>query len=280
MRFLKKFSLLLLILVFSYPTSIYALNTEKIPLNKELNWYIVNRNNKETPEILKGIDEHLKETNSFFVGDTLKKELYLTFDEGYENGNTEAILDVLKTNNVKAAFFVVKSYIKSNPEIVKRMVNEGHLVCNHSVTHKSMATILDNNSFNQEFLETEEAFKELISKDMPKYFRPPMGKYSINSLAKTKELGYKTIFWSFAYQDWLVDKQPNPDIALNKIKSGVHNGAILLLHAVSKTNTEILGTLIKDMQNEGYEFKSLDELPPSMILTGDATLKNTLNKVE
>lgn len=203
----------------------------------------------------------LKENSAYYLGDTSKKVLYLTFDEGYENGNTGKILDILKEYKVPAAFFVVKPYIDTQPELIKRMVDEGHVVGNHTVHHPSMAQIRDKEKFEAEFTGVENAFKELTGQDMPKFFRPPMGKYSKKSLAMTKDLGYKTIFWSFAYKDWLVNNQPSESYAVEKICKGAHPGSIMLLHAVSNTNTKVLSSVIKTLQNEGYEFKSLNDLP-------------------
>ncbi|WP_394855011.1 delta-lactam-biosynthetic de-N-acetylase [Clostridium lamae] len=227
----------------------------------ELNWYFVKRGNGTTPEQPKESASFLSEYNAYYVGDTNSKILYLTFDEGYENGNTPKILDTLKEENVPAAFFVVKPYIKKEPEIIKRMVDEGHLVCNHSSHHPSMASIKDNEKFKIELSEVEDEYKSLIGEDMPKFFRPPMGKYSKNSLKKTNDLGYKTIFWSFAYKDWLVDNQPEETAAIQKIVAGVHPGSIILLHAVSDTNAKILKNVIQQLKSQGYEFKSLTELP-------------------
>ncbi|AYE35602.1 delta-lactam-biosynthetic de-N-acetylase [Clostridium septicum] len=227
----------------------------------ELNWYFVNRNDGKTPECPKESADFFEDLDAYYVGDTNKKVLYLTFDEGYENGNTPKILDILKEEKVPAAFFVVKPYIKDCPDIVKRMEEEGHLVCNHTSHHPSMAKITDAEKFKKEFTDVEDEFKELTGKDMPKFFRPPMGKYSKNSLKKTKDLGYKTIFWSFAYKDWLVDNQPSEDAAIKKITSGAHNGSIMLLHAVSDTNVKVLKTVIEQLKSEGYEFKPLTELP-------------------
>lgn len=228
---------------------------------QELNWYYVARVKGETPEAPKESALFLKENHGYYVGDTSQKILYLTFDEGYEKGYTNNILDTLKELNIPAAFFVVKPYIDSQPDIIKRMVNEGHLVCNHSNHHPSMASITDNEKFTKELTDVEEAFKTLTGQDMPKYFRPPMGKYSQKSLEMTKNLGYKSIFWSFAYKDWLVDNQPDESFAIKKIKDGAHNGGILLLHAVSSTNTKVLKTVLSDLQKEGYVFKSLNDLP-------------------
>ena len=168
------------------------------------------------------------------------KVIYLTFDEGYENGYTQKILDILKEENVPAAFFVVKPYITQNPEIIKRMADEGHLVCNHSNHHPSMATVTDPEKFKKNLQMLKMLIKKLLVADMPKFFRPPMGKYSVNSLKKTKDLGYKTIFWSFAYKDWIIDNQPSEEEAIKKITNGVHPGCIMLIHAVSKTNTDVL----------------------------------------
>lgn len=256
---MKKRRLLVFLLTFLIflSSSVPALGAD----TTELNWYYVPKENHEIPEGAKESANFLKDYDGYYLGDTNSKVLYLTFDEGYENGNTSAILDILKELKIPAAFFVVKPYIDSQPNIVKRMVKEGHLVCNHSNTHPSMASILDEAKFNSEFTSTEKAFKELTGKDMPKFFRPPMGKYSQYSLEKTKALGYKTIFWSFAYRDWLVDDQPDESYAIEKIESSVHPGGILLLHAVSDTNTKVLKQVLSDLQNDGYKFKSLNDLP-------------------
>lgn len=226
----------------------------------ELNWYYVQREKNQIPECPKESETFLKDYDAYYINNNNEKTLYLTFDEGYEKGYTNDILDTLKELNIPAAFFVVKPYIDSEPDIIKRMTNEGHLVCNHSNHHPSMASITDNEKFKKELTDVEDAFKELTGQEMPKFFRPPMGKYSKASLEKTKNMGYKTIFWSFAYKDWLTEDQPSKEYAIEKIKNGVHPGAIILLHAVSKTNTEILKTVLLDLQNEGYEFKSLNDL--------------------
>ncbi|WP_195953524.1 delta-lactam-biosynthetic de-N-acetylase [Clostridium saudiense] len=227
----------------------------------ELNWYFVNRGKDTLPECPKEATGLLSKYDAYYLGDTNEKVVYLTFDEGYENGYTPKILDILRDEKVSAAFFVVKPYIVSNPEIIKRMSDEGHLVCNHSNHHPSMATVTDPEKFKAEFTDVEEAYKEVVGTDMPKFFRPPMGKYSINSLKKTKDLGYKTIFWSFAYKDWIIDNQPSEEEAIKKITNGVHPGCIMLIHAVSKTNTAVLKTVIEQIRADGYEFKPLTELP-------------------
>ncbi|QBD85591.1 delta-lactam-biosynthetic de-N-acetylase [Clostridium tetani] len=229
---------------------------------KERDWFFEPKKDGSPSTVPNDVENVIKNHSTYFLGDTSEKVIYLTFDEGYENGYTSKILDVLKANDVKAAFFVVTPYIKTNKDLIKRMVDEGHLVCNHSVHHPSMAQVAlkGKEKFKEEFTGVEEIFKEVTGKEMPKFFRPPMGKYSELSLAYTKELGYKTIFWSFAYNDWNVDKQPNPEAAKKRIVDKAHNGAIYLLHAVSKTNTEVLDSVIKELKDKGFRFASLEEL--------------------
>ena len=227
----------------------------------ELNWYYVGKGKDNIAEPPKESASFLQENAAYYLGNTSEKVIYLTFDEGYENGNTGKILDILKELNVPAAFFVVKPYIDKEPELVKRMVSEGHIVGNHTVHHPSMAQIHDSEKFKAELTGVEDAYKELTGEEMPKFFRPPMGKDSKESLEMTKNLGYKTIFWSFAYKDWLVNDQPSESRGIEKITNGSHPGCIMLLHAVSDTNTKILKQVIKTLQDSGYEFKSLNDLP-------------------
>lgn len=251
-----------LMIFLSFPLTTKVLGKEtNNPCNKEYGWYY--SYNKE-----EGIPHAPKETSYIhkhkvlYCGDTSKKEIFLTFDEGYENGNTAKILDILKDNNVPAAFFVTRPYVKDYPDLIKRMDEEGHLVCNHSSHHPSMAKILDKEKFKKEFTEVEEEYTKITGKEMPKFFRPPMGKYSEQSIISTEELGYTTVFWSFAYRDWLIDEQPSKEVAKKKIMDKLHNGEIALLHAVSDTNTAILDELIKELKKDGYEFKSLNDITP------------------
>ncbi|MGL5416901.1 MAG: delta-lactam-biosynthetic de-N-acetylase [Clostridium sp.] len=227
--------------------------------NSEHGWYFMPTGKDSPPSPPRETESFLSTTNSYFLGNTNSKDIFLTFDEGYENGNTNKILDILKETNVTAAFFVVKPYIEKEPNLINRMVSEGHLVCNHSSKHLSMPG-LDYNSFKQEFKDIEDAYKSLTGQNIPKFFRPPMGKYSEDSLMRTKNLGYKTIFWSFAYKDWLINAQPSPEEGFKKITSSIHPGCILLLHAVSDTNVKILKDVIIHLQKEGYNFKSLNNL--------------------
>ncbi|MBR1853916.1 MAG: delta-lactam-biosynthetic de-N-acetylase [Lachnospiraceae bacterium] len=204
--------------------------------------------------------QELKQYNAYYVGDTSQKKLYLTFDCGYENGNTEAILDALKKHNAKGTFFVVGHYLESAPELVERMVAEGHTVGNHTYHHPDMSKISDKASFQKEMDDVRTRFKEITGTEMAMYYRPPQGKYSIGNLQMAKELGYSTFFWSLAYVDWNVDKQPSHEEAFKKLTGRVHPGAIVLLHNTSRTNGEILDELLTRWEKMGYTFGTLDEL--------------------
>lgn len=241
------------------PYSITTNCTNLNPSTQELDWYIVPNKEHMPPEPNKNAIPIFNNFSGYYLGDTEKKILYLTFDEGYENGYTSKILDVLKNQNVPAAFFVVRPYIKTNKDLILRMVNEGHLVCNHSSSHPSMAKVTDPERFKKEFIDVEEEYKKITNTDMPKYFRPPMGKFSEYSMKLTSELGYKSIFWSLAYKDFDVKNQPSKEMAKDKILSRIHNGSIILLHAVSKTNTEILEEIILELKSQGYEFRPLTD---------------------
>jgi peptidoglycan-N-acetylmuramic acid deacetylase len=187
--------------------------------------------------------------DAIFVGED-NKNVYLTFDEGYENGYTAPILDTLKEKNVKAVFFVTYDYVNRNAELVKRMIDEGHIVGNHSWSHPSMPSLTEEKMINQ-VIKLHNLVKEKFGYEM-KYFRPPMGEFSEKSLAVCKSLGYKSVFWSFAYVDWNADNQPDEAASLEKITNSSHNGAIYLLHAVSKTNSNILGNVIDDVKQQGF----------------------------
>ncbi|MCC0655646.1 delta-lactam-biosynthetic de-N-acetylase [Clostridioides sp. ES-S-0123-01] len=229
--------------------------------NTALDWFYIPNTKHQTPEVNTDIKFNFSDYNAIYNGPIKdgQKTLYLTFDEGYENGYTSKILDVLKKNKVKAIFFVTSPYIKENKDLIRRMVAEGHIVGSHSKTHPSMPTKTSNlESFNDEFEDVEKLYKELTGKNIVKFFRPPMGKYSEKSLAMTKNLGYKTIFWSFAYRDWDTEKQPSHEEAKKKIMDNLHDGSILLLHAVSKTSTEILSDFISDARKLGYNFELLN----------------------
>ncbi len=228
--------------------------------NTKIDWWIVRDKEHNTPRVNDKLTFKLEDYNAYYVGDTTKPVLYLTFDEGYENGYTAQILDVLKKTNVKAVFFVTSPYVTQNPDLIKRMYEEGHLVANHTKSHPSMPEYADTpDKFNHEFEDVNSKYKEIIGEDMPKLFRPPMGHYSEKSLAMTKDLGYSTVFWSFAYKDFDVKNQPKHEQAEKIILDNLHNGSILLLHAVSKTNAEILENVINEAQKQGYTFELFNQ---------------------
>lgn len=204
--------------------------------------------------------EALLKNNAYYIGSSDEKVIYLTFDAGYENGNTSKILDVLKKQEVTAAFFLVAYYLKTNPELVKRMADEGHIVANHTATHSDMSEITDAESLKAELEPVEELYREITGLELAKLYRPPQGKFCEKNLESAKQLGYTTVFWSLAYADWDVKNQPARDYALNKLNSRIHNGAIVLLHCTSATNAEILDELITGWKAEGYVFKSLYDL--------------------
>lgn len=204
--------------------------------------------------------DYLAKYNSRYVEDTEQRVLYLTFDAGYENGHTAKILDALKKHKVKATFFLVGNYFKTSPELVKRMVDEGHIIGNHTYSHPDMSQISSEENFRKELSMLEEEYKRVTGKDMKKYYRPPQGKYSESNLKMANDMGYKTIFWSLAYVDWYESDQPTREEALQKLIPRVHPGAIVLLHSTSKTNGEILDEVLTKWEDMGYKFKSLDEL--------------------
>lgn len=204
--------------------------------------------------------DYLKKFNAYYVGDPKEKSIYLTFDAGYDNGYTEHILDVLKKHNIKAAFFVVGNLIKDRPELIKRMAAEGHIVGNHTFTHPDMSAISDKEAFEAELQKLEGAYREATGQEMKKFYRPPQGKYSESNLSMAKELGYTTVFWSLAYVDWYENDQPSKQTADEKLTKRLHNGAIVLLHSTSETNSSILDELLTQWEQLGYSFKTLDEL--------------------
>ena len=204
--------------------------------------------------------DKLKEYNAYYVGDAGEKKIYLTFDCGYENGNTSQILDALKKHDAPATFFVVGHFLESAPEMVKRMVEEGHTIGNHTYHHYDMSKISDPAVFQKEMDDVRTLFQETTGTEMAMYYRPPQGKYSETNLQMAKDLGYSTFFWSLAYVDWNVDDQPTKEEAFDKLLTRIHPGAIVLLHSTSKTNGEILDELLTKWEEMGYTFAPLSEL--------------------
>lgn len=204
--------------------------------------------------------DQLRRYDAAYLGDTTQKVIYLTFDAGYENGCTGQILDALKKHNVKAAFFLVGNYIQRNADLVRRMVQEGHTVGNHTMHHYDMSRISDPETFSRELTELEELFRETTGQPLSRFYRPPQGIYSEENLEMAKKLGYKTVFWSLAYVDWKNDDQPTAQTAFNKLLPRTHPGAVVLLHSTSKTNAAILDELLSQWEEQGYRFAPISEL--------------------
>lgn len=204
--------------------------------------------------------EELKQYDAYYAQDTDEKILYLTFDCGYENGATPAILDALKKHQAPAAFFVVGNFVRDNPDLIRRMTEEGHTVANHTLSHPDMSKISSVENFQKELSGVESLYKEITGTDMIKYYRPPQGIYSTENLKMAQQLGYQTFFWSLAYVDWQQDDQPTHEEAFDKLLSRVHPGAVVLLHNTSKTNGEIMEELLSKWEEMGYTFRPLSDL--------------------
>lgn len=253
-RIILTFCILFVFLIFSVSVNAHC---------NEKNWYCI-RNKSHKQPVLDSNLSVISEYGGIFAdqnhGDkNSDKVVYLTFDAGYENGNIEIILDKMKEADVRGAFFVLGNLIKSNTELVMRMFNEGHLVCNHTYSHKSMVNI-SYDEFSRELKRLEDVCRECTGCELSKYYRPPEGKFDIDSLKYAKDMGYKTVFWSIAYADWDNNNQMSEERAMSKILDNLHNGAVILLHPTSKTNANMISKLIDKIKDEGYRFGSLDEI--------------------
>ncbi|MBO5845793.1 MAG: polysaccharide deacetylase family protein [Clostridia bacterium] len=244
--------------------SLLSLLCINVSADEAMSWYCTrNKDNKQptaAPEL-----RFVEEYGGYYVdkrhGDgDVDKVVYLTFDAGYENGNVEKILDVMKDEEVKGAFFILENLIVKNTELVKRMANEGHSVCNHTSRHKDMTTARNIDEFKAELVSLEETYRRYTGNEMEKYYRPPEGRFNEANMRYAEELGYKTIFWSFAYADWDNGRQMSAEAAKKKIMDNIHNGAVILLHPTSATNAEILGDVIRELKAQGFRFGTLDEL--------------------
>lgn len=204
--------------------------------------------------------EDLAEYNASFVEQTDEKVIYLTFDCGFENGNTSVILDALKKHRAPATFFVVGNYLETSPDLVKRMVEEGHTVANHTYHHPDMSQIATQEQFQEELSSVEELFESITGTKMAPYYRPPQGKYNVANLEMARDLGYHTFFWSLAYVDWYQDQQPTKEEAFEKLLGRIHPGAIVLLHNTSDTNGRIMDELLTKWEEMGYHFGDLGDL--------------------
>ncbi len=245
-----------------YPLKSICENSVKTTLNDNSNKKICYGQGREVDNLNRPVgatdaQAQYGSLGALFIGDENDKTVYLTFDEGYENGYTEDILNILKEKKVTATFYVTMDYVKRNPELIKRMINEGHEVGNHTSNHPSLPDCT-----NEQVSEEIKSLEQYICNNFGGYktttLRPPKGEFSVNTLNAAKKMGYKTVLWSFAYSDWDTKNQPDKTQALNRIKEATHNGAIYLLHAVSKTNAEILGDVIDYWKEQGMEVKSID----------------------
>ena len=236
-----------------------------------MGWYFHHSKNGEQPPVPAELS-YVEQYDGYWIDharssmDTEEKVLYLTFDAGYENGNVEKILDILKEEEVPGAFFILEGLVKQEPELVRRMAAEGHLVCNHTASHRDMTKVESEEAFRKELTRMEEVYTGLTGGKLAPYYRPPEGKVSEQSMKWAKACGYKTIFWSFAYADWDNGQQMSPEEAKKRILSETHNGEVLLLHPTSATNAAILQDLIRQWKSMGFSFGTLD-----MLCGGQAT---------
>lgn len=226
--------------------------------NSGIGWGFKKIKNTE-PDISEETKKLLRRYNAFYMDEKKDKTIYLTFDEGYENGYTGQILDTLKEHEIKAAFFVTGAYLERETELIERMNKEGHIVGNHTVNHPNLHKLVSVKAITDELCGLNEKFMNMYGKPM-KYMRPPEGEYSERVLAVANALGYKTVFWSFAYEDWDPKNERGAEFAFSQVTPYLHNGAIILLHAVSKDNAEAVGKIIEYAENCGYRFGSLDEI--------------------
>lgn len=240
---------------------IYSVCFNSCAAESGYHWYLkYHSENGVCPSVEKKIDEVLACFDAHYVNKKAnEKVIYLTFDAGYENGNVAKILDILKEENVTGAFFILSHLIKSAPALIQRMNDEGHLVCNHTATHKDQ-TKLSEDQVRAEIKAVAEAYEAKFDKKMAPYFRPPQGYFNEKSLKVTKEMGYKTIFWSLAYADWDDKIAPSDEKAKALLQKRTHNGAVILLHPTSDINVRILRDMIEYWKGEGYRFGTLNEL--------------------
>lgn len=230
----------------------------------ESHWYIKKNDSNSQPTIPSEF-AYIEDYGGYYIdrehGDSCtEKVIYLTFDAGYENGNIEKVLDVLKKHNATGTFFILENLIKRNTDLVKRMFDECHTVANHTLKHKNMAKVTDRAIFEEELYGLEKLCLELTGNKMSRLYRPPEGSFSKDNMKILNDMGFKTVFWSYAYADWDNNKQPAPDVALAKLLAHVHNGEILLLHPTSATNAEIIDEFLTQLKKQGYRFGSLEEL--------------------
>ncbi len=222
-------------------------------------WYYLPHDPSQPPEPIEKA-KYLGSYDVLYIGPTDEKALYLTFDDCPNNDNIPKILDTLKEHNAPAAFFMTEDYIRRCPDVIRRIVEEGSIVCNHTSSHGSV-TSLDFDRFKAELTGVEDAYREATGQELPRFFRPPQGRFSEVTLNYAEKLGYTTVFWSFRYEDWNDYHQPSPQQALKTIISETHPGEILLLHSQSSTNIKILDQLMDTWEEQAYSFKALTDIP-------------------
>lgn len=250
----NRYMFLLLAIVVSFaPSSVYALS------NDAIHWGFSKSKHHAPPAAGKEWDALLAKYDAFYLGNPHEKAIYLTFDNGYENGYTAQILNVLKEKHVPATFFVTGHYLETAPDLVKRMANEGHIIGNHSWHHPDLTTVSDER-LRAELEAVRKKTEELTGQKGMIYLRPPRGIFSERTLAVARELGYYHVFWSLAFVDWHIDKQKGWEYAYNNIMKQIHPGAVILLHTVSKDNADALAKVIDDLRKQGYTFKRLDDV--------------------
>lgn len=255
----------MIIIIFTFSTIVLKSNLDKSDMetsgetisNKKICWGIKRNNSHQQPDVGENNQKILEDNDGICLGNKDEKTIYITFDNGYEAGYTNQILDTLKENEVRATFFITAHYLNTASNIVERMIKEGHIIGNHTANHKSMPEIT-NEEIKEEVMKLHYAVYEKFGYEM-KYIRPPKGEFSERTIIATNNLGYKHVMWSFAYVDWDENKQPNEEDAQKMIQDNLHNGEIMLLHANSKTNANILDNVIKEIKAKGYEIKSLDD---------------------
>ncbi len=246
------------ILIIMMICAIFALCAQNV-YAQPFSWYFKPAKSGAQPEVIPEAKDFADEFNTIYMGNPESKKIYLTFDAGYENGNVEKILDVLKEKDVKGAFFVLPNIIKKNTDLIARMKDEGHLICNHTKSHKDMSKITDFSEFEKELKGVEDVLYEKTGYEIDKFYRPPEGRFSEENLKFASDMGYYTVFWSLAYADWDNNKQMNPERALELVLARTHNGCVALFHPTSSTNAEILGKYIDTLKEQGYEFGTLYE---------------------
>ena len=254
---MKKFVLLLVAIILCTTLCVSANDLSRTPCN----WYCM-RNNNLPPQCEKEF-EFIENYNGFYIDKNATEDdkvIYLTFDAGYINENVESIVDTLANHNAQGAFFMLENPIKNNTEFVRKIIDNGNLVCNHTACHKDMTRYCSEEEFMSDIHRMEDVYREYVGGEIARFYRPPEGRFSEENLSFANKNGYKTVFWSFAYADWDNDKQPDGNKSTDLILNNTHNGMIILLHPTSATNAAILDTLLTKWEEMGYRFGSLNEL--------------------